>query len=287
MSSVLKKIFSREADLGPFSVRRILPQSSQRMIGPYIFLDHMGPAEFPPGKGIDVRPHPHIGLATITYLLEGSILHRDSLGSLQEILPGDINLMVAGRGIVHSERETEAVRDSPHRLNGLQIWFALPDGKEEIEPSFTHYPKEELPEIRNQVHHIRVLLGSAFGLQSPIRLLWPMLFAHVHALKDQTLALPTGVFEMGFYVLKGKVRFGEEELNAMECGIPQNPVSEIYLNADTELILMGGARFSTPRHIDWNFVSSSKERLKKAREDWENQKFPPVVDDDEAIPYPR
>ncbi len=284
VSSNLRKIFSHEADLGEFCAKRLLPQRAQRMIVPYIFLDHMGPAQFSAGQGIDVRPHPHIGLATITCLLEGSILHRDSLGCLQEIVPGDINLMVAGRGITHSERETEAIRNSSHRLDGLQLWLALPDGKEEIEPSFTHHSRQELPEISNQAHQIRVLLGSAFGLQSPIKLMWPMLFAHVH--QDQILALPTGIFELGVYVLQGKACIGEEEINPLEMGIPLENASEIRMEKGTELVILGRAVFSTPRYIDWNFVSCSKGRLKQAKEDWKSGKFPPVPGESEFIPYP-
>src|SRR5690554_2036522 len=180
----------RDTDLGGFSVRRLLPTRQHRMVGPWIFFDHMGPAEFAPGEGINVRPHPHINLATVTYLFEGEILHRDSLGSLQAIRPGDINLMVAGRGIVHSERERPEVTAVPHRLHGLQLWFALPEADEEVEPAFLHYPSADIPRVDVDGVPVRVMMGAAYGVTSSVRTYAGALYVEAHLKPGQKLVLP-------------------------------------------------------------------------------------------------
>jgi len=189
--SVMEKLLrSREKDLGGFSVRRLLPTTGQQMLGPWVFFDHMGPADFPAGRGINVRPHPHIGIATVTYLFEGEILHRDSLGNGQLITPGDINLMVAGRGITHSERERPEITEKPHRVHGLQLWLALPEEQEEIEPAFYHYPGEQIPAVDMEGVPARVIMGSAYGVTSPVKTFSETLYVEARLQPGQTLELP-------------------------------------------------------------------------------------------------
>jgi len=273
-------------DLGGFSVRRALPVAQRRMVGPWIFFDQMGPADFPAGQGIDVRPHPHVNLATVTYLFEGEILHRDSLGSLQAIRPGDINLMVAGRGIVHSEREREAVRAVPHRQHGLQLWLALPEADEEIEPAFYHYPSGEIPAVTVDGVDVRVLIGTAFGVTSPVITFADSLYVEAHLQAGQSIALPNAE-ECAVYVVQGSI-------TAAGTVVPEHAMAVfaaskgIALEAatTTRLAIIGGARMGE-RHIYWNFVSSRKARIEQACRDWQDGRFPKVPGDTvEFIPLP-
>ncbi len=276
----------RDKDLGGFSVRRLLPTAQRKMVGPWIFFDHMGPAEFPAGQGIKVRPHPHVNLATVTYLFDGEILHRDSLGSLQAIRPGDINLMVAGRGIVHSERERPEVTAAPHRLHGLQLWLALPEADEEVEPAFHHYPSADIPALQVDGVALRVMMGSAYGVTSPVRVFADTLYVEAHLQPGQTLALAEAS-ERAVYVAQGALRIAGVEVPEHAMAILR-PTPGVCVEAtrETRLALIGGEPLG-PRFIEWNFVSSRKERIEQAKQDWRERRFPAVPgDEEEFIPLP-
>lgn len=273
-------------DLGGFSVRRVLPAAERRMVGPWVFFDHMGPAEFPAGEGVNVRPHPHVNLATVTYLFEGEILHRDSLGSLQAIKPGDINLMVAGSGIVHSERERPEVRASAHALHGLQLWLALPEADEETAPGFYHYPAAAIPSLELDGVPLRVMIGSAYGLTSPVKTHAQTLYVEASLQSGQSLTLPLAP-ERAVYVAQG-------ELKARDQVIPQYTMAvfsahseiEVLATADSRIAIIGGESLGE-RHMWWNFVSSRKERIEQAKMDWQEGRFPKVPgDEEEFIPLP-
>lgn len=276
----------RERDLGGFSVRRVLPTKERPMVGPWIFFDHMGPAHFPAGDGINVRPHPHINLATVTYLFEGEILHRDSLGSVQPIRPGDINLMVAGKGIVHSERERPEVTAQTHTLHGLQLWLALPEAAEEMEPAFMHYPSASIPSIQVKGVPVRVIMGSAYGLTSPVELFSDTLYIEAHLQKGQTLTLPHAP-ERALYVAQGSLKAKDSDIPEFSMAVlgPDHDV-EVVAQAETRLAMIGGEAFSH-RHIEWNFVSSRAGRIEQAKADWKEGHFPVIPGDEEKfIPFP-
>lgn len=276
----------RDKDLGGFSVRRVLPTVERKMVGPWIFFDHMGPAVFPAGEGINVRPHPHINLATVTYLFEGEILHRDSLGSLQAIRPGDINLMVAGRGIVHSERERPEVTAVTHHLHGLQLWLALPDGDEETNPAFHHYPGAEIPALTVEGVAVRVMMGSAYGVSSPVKTFAETLYVEAHLQAGQRLELP-GAQERAVYVASGSLKAQDSVIpeHAMAVFSPE-PGVVVEAASESRIGIIGGEAMP-PRFIEWNFVSSRKERIEAAKADWEARRFPDVPgDEDEFIPLP-
>jgi redox-sensitive bicupin YhaK (pirin superfamily) len=276
----------RDTDLGGFFVRRVLPSARRRMVGPWIFFDHMGPAEFAAGKGINVRPHPHVNLATVTYLFEGEILHRDSLGSLQAIRPGDINLMVAGRGIVHSERERPEVTAVAHKLHGLQLWLALPEADEEIEPAFYHYPGTRIPAVTVGGVPVRVMIGSAYGVTSPVKTFAETLYVEARLQPGQTLLLPEAE-ERAVYVASGSLRARDDVIpeHAMAVFSPEKSVV-LEAVSESRIGIIGGERMS-PRFIEWNFVSSRKARIEQAKADWQAQRFPKVPgDEEEFIPLP-
>lgn len=276
----------RQKDLGGFSVRRVLPTIKRKMVGPWIFFDHMGPATFAAGDGINVRPHPHIGIATVTYLFEGEILHRDSLGSLQAIRPGDINLMVAGRGIVHSERERPEVTAVGHRLHGLQLWLALPADAEEMEPAFYHYPAADIPQVTVADVPVRVMMGSAFGVSSPVRTFAETLYLEAHLQAGQSLTLPM-VEQRAVYIAQGRLAAGDTLISqyAMAHFAAEPGVSLTALE-ETRLAVIGGESVGQ-RFIDWNFVSSRKQRIEQAKQDWTDRKFATVPgDEQEWIPLP-
>lgn len=280
-------IDARPRDLGGFSVRRVLPSPARRAVGPFIFLDHMGPAEFAPGSGIDVRPHPHIGLATVTYLFEGEILHRDSLGSLQAISPGAVNWMNAGSGIVHSERTAPELRERGYRLHGLQMWVALPKEAEESEPTFTHYPADVFPQTQVGDAVVRVLVGQAYGLRSPVQTHVSCLYVAVTLPAGKQLAVPEAM-ERAVYVVDGAVTCGGERAEQgrmLVFGRGTTPM--IHAETDARFVFIGGDELDAPRHLFWNFVSSSQERLERAKEDWRAGRFPLVPGDEtEFIPLP-
>jgi redox-sensitive bicupin YhaK (pirin superfamily) len=281
-------IDARPRDLGGFAVRRVLPAPARRMVGPFTFLDQMGAADFAPGQGLDVPPHPHIGLATVTYLYEGAILHRDSLGSEQVIRPGDVNWMTAGRGIVHSERTPAELRGQGGRLHGLQLWVALPTAHEEIAPSFQHHGRESLPERELGGVRVRVVAGTAYELTSPVELLSPLFHVDAVLPAGSELALPDGHEQRAVYVVDGALGCGAERAEAGRMLVFARD-ARVVLRAEvpTRLALLGGAPLDGPRYMDWNFVASSKARLAQARADWRERRFPLVPGDEhDFIPGP-
>jgi redox-sensitive bicupin YhaK (pirin superfamily) len=290
----LRVIGSRERDLGGFTVRRVLPYEGAQMVGPFIFFDHLGPADFAPGTGIDVRPHPHIALATVTYLFAGAIEHRDSLGSVQEIRPGDVNWMTAGHGIVHSERTPGAQRVDGDRIHGIQSWVALPDGDEEMEPSFIHYPASALPGIDAGASKLIVVAGVAFGRRSPVVTRWPTLYVDALMPKGATLDVPIEHTERAAYVVQGAVEIAERAVIA-EHTVTEGQLAIFDAAAhytlraleDARVVLLGGERFATPRFIWWNFVASSQERIERAKQRWAEGRFPAVPGETEFIPLPK
>jgi redox-sensitive bicupin YhaK (pirin superfamily) len=276
-------------DLGDgFVVNRILPQAGRRTIGPFVFLDYFGPADFAPGKGIDVRPHPHIGLATVTYLFEGSQIHRDSLGNVQSIEPGDVNWMTAGRGIVHSERTGPDVRARGHGMHGIQSWVGLPKADEGTAPSFQNVRADSLPAFTRDGVELRLVVGRAFGLTSPIKVFSDIFYADARITSGATLALRDDYPERAALVVEGtmKINGTPQERGAMvllEAG------EKAVLSADgpARAMLLGGAPLDGPRHVWWNFVASSRERIEQAKADWEAMRFGTIPSDDkEFIPLP-
>jgi hypothetical protein len=256
------------------------------MVGPWIFFDHMGPAEFSPGEGVDVRPHPHVNLATVTYLFAGEMLHRDSVGSYQVIRPGDINLMVAGSGIAHSERETPETHNSEHRAHGLQLWLALPEADEETEPAFHHYGSEDIPRVEVDGVPVRVMMGSAFGVTSPVRTFAETLYLEATLAAGQSLELPD-VAERAVYVVSGSLKAADSDVPEHGMAI-FSPGAGITVTAasDARIAVVGGEPLGH-RYIEWNFVSSRKERIEQAKSDWQAGRFPEIPDDhDEYIPLP-
>jgi len=273
-------------DLDGLSVSRILPNRQKRMVGPFIFLDHMGPASFAAGEGIDVRPHPHIGLATLTYLFEGSLLHRDSLGNNLEITPGDVNWMTAGRGIVHSERETLEVKAGPHTLNGLQAWVALPEQEAEIEPSFTHISRCQLPHILYAGVQMRLIAGEAFGQTSPIKTWSPMFYLDVLAKAGSQFQRPSSGQECLLYVISGSVRL-ENEIHPAGSLVLLDDELDFQAVTHCRCILLGGDAWPRVPLIEWNFVSFKRERIEQAKQQWIDQSFPCIPGDNaEFTPLP-
>jgi redox-sensitive bicupin YhaK (pirin superfamily) len=279
-------LIGKQSDIGGLTVKRFLPRREQRMVGPFIFFDEMGPAEFHSGEGINVKPHPHIGLATITYLFEGSILHRDSLGNTQEILPGDVNWMTAGIGITHSERETESVRNSNHQLHGIQTWVALPPDHEETPPEFQHVKKADLPHFNTDQLITRLIAGEVEGKKSPVNTFTPMFYLDIIARTSATVERPLPDQEAAFFVIDGSVKVGTESFGPGQFVILDDE-SEMFCNALSRIILFGGNRFEIAPFINWNFVSFSRDRIQQARDRWKLQNFPRVVDDEEEyVPLP-
>jgi len=285
--TTLQVIGARERDLGGFVVRRVLPCGDRQMVGPFIFFDHLGPTQFAPGYGVDVRPHPHIALATVTYLFAGSLEHRDSLGSVREIRPGDVNWMSAGRGIAHSERTPRAARASGEHVHGIQSWVALPDGQEDGEPTFVHYPAASLPTRAADGVDLTIIAGEAFGLRSPVVTLWPTLYVHAQFARGAALAVPAEHGERAVYVVQGELAIGEIPVSAGQLALLE-PGTSSTLRAlgDARVMLLGGEAFPTPRYIWWNFVASSQERIEHAKERWQRQQFPAVPGETEFIPLP-
>ncbi len=280
-------IVPRPRDIGGFEVRRVLPASERRSVGPFVFFDQMGPAELEPGQGIDVRPHPHIGLATVTYLFAGTIVHRDSLGTVQSIEPGEVNWMTAGRGIVHSERSDAELRKTRQKLYGIQIWVALPKQHEETEPDFAHYAAESLPLIEDDGKIVRVIAGSLFGKSSPVKTFSSLFYADAALQGDARISLGSEYEERAIYLLEGTVDIGGQSFESGRLLVFSSG-DEILVkaNATSRLLLFGGAPLDGPRHVWWNFVSSSRERMERAKDDWKAGRFAPVPGDPEFIPLP-
>jgi len=287
--SIAQLMKGHEKDLGGgFVVRRYLPAAAKQAVGPFIFFDHFGPVDVPVDADHDVRPHPHIGLATVTYLFEGAMEHRDSLGTLQRIEPGAINWMTAGRGIVHSERTPKDLVGVPHRTHGLQLWAALPVAHEEDEPSFAHTPAAAIPELEVDGAKVRVLIGSAFGRSSPVKTFSQTLYLDVSLKAGQQLGLSGLPAEAALYPVSGSVDIDG-------APVPQNTMAlldtsksqRVNAGTDAQFVIIGGEPLDGHRFLFWNFVSSSKERLIKAADDWEAQRFDKVPGETEFIPLPK
>ena len=280
-------IVPRVRDLGGFSVRRALPHGRRQMVGPFIFFDQMGPAQFMAGQGMDVRPHPHIGLATVSYLFEGSIFHRDSQGNALEIAPGAMNLMTAGRGIAHSERTPAAQRTGGQGLYGIQSWIALPRDSEEIAPDFQHFDAGVLPVVADHGVEARVIAGRAFGQTAPVASLSPWFYAEVKIAAGRSAPLDNDYEERAVYVVDGVVEIAGDSFEGPSLLIFR-PGDHITISAksDCRVMFLGGAALEGPRYIWWNFVSSSKERIETAKEDWKQGRFAAVPDESEFIPLP-
>jgi redox-sensitive bicupin YhaK (pirin superfamily) len=279
----------RRRDLGNgFSVRRVLPSAARRMVGPFIFVDHMGPVGLPAGQGLDVRPHPHVNLATVTYLFEGEILHRDTLGSEQPIRPGAVNWMTAERGIAHSERSPALERKSGPRVHGMQLWVALPTAHEEDAPSFQHHGAETIPEVGRDGARLRVIAGEAYGVRSPVAVLSPLFYVEARLEAGATLQLPDEHAGRAAYVAEGSVSsdgelHGESRLLVYRKGVP----ATLTAADESRVMLFGGGPLDGERHIWWNFVSSSLERIERAKADWRDDRFGRIPGDEiERIPLP-
>jgi redox-sensitive bicupin YhaK (pirin superfamily) len=275
-------------DLGGFQVRRAIPHINARHIGPFVFFDHMGPAKFASGEGIDVRPHPHIGLATVTYLYEGAIEHRDSLGNILTIRPGDVNWMTAGSGIAHSERSPMAERAAGHALHGIQTWVALPQSAEETDPSFHNHAASELPETHTDGVRLRLIVGEAFGMHSPVKTFSRMFYIAAEFTTGSSLILAPDYIERAIYATDSAIWVGDTEL-------PQGKLAVLPTGTDVPIraanaaraIIFGGDPLDGQRHLWWNFVSSSRDRIERAKADWAESRFPAVVGETEFIPLPK
>jgi redox-sensitive bicupin YhaK (pirin superfamily) len=279
---------ARPRDLGGFAVRRVLPSVARRLVGPFIFYDHMGPAHLPLGTGFDVRPHPHIALATVTYLFSGEIDHKDSLGSVKTIRPGDVNWMVAGHGIAHSERSSPESRRAGVHIHGIQSWVALPLEHEETDPRFEHHPSATIPKVQLPKAVLDVIAGTAYGARSPVGVLSPTLYVHARLEAGARFAIDDEHEERAIYVVEGALGcdgrvFRPGTLVVLRPGVK----AMIEADEPTRLMLVGGAKLAGERHVWWNFVSSSKERIERAKDDWRNRRFPKIPGDDvEFIPLP-
>lgn len=278
---------ARPRDIGAFAVRRTLPSMQRRMVGPFIFFDHMGPAELEPGTGMNVRPHPHISLATVTYLFDGEIFHRDSLGSAVAIQPGAVNWMTAGRGITHSERSSEERKKSGGRIHGIQAWVALPAAHEETEPAFFHHEAASIPSVPHEGGTLRVIAGKAYGVTSPVEVLSPMFYVDAKLDAGAKLALPTDYPERAAYVVEGRVKCGPEELEEGALAVFKEGMQPVLEALEPSRVMLLGGEPVGPRHIYWNFVSSSKDRIEQAKSDWKEGRFPKVPGDEiEFVPLP-
>ncbi|ODV40704.1 pirin [Cupriavidus sp. UYMMa02A] len=287
MSAIEHLLKPHVRDLGDFTVRRLLPAAATQTVGPFIFFDHMGPVAMPPGQGADVRPHPHIGLATVTYLFEGEITHRDSLGSEQVIRPGDVNWMTAGNGIVHSERSPESAREAGARLHGIQTWVALPKDHETVQPSFFHHPGATLPKIEQPGVRMTVIAGDAFGKTSPVQVFSRTLYVAIELEAGASIEIPAEHAERGIYPVDGSIALDGETLPA-EHLVVLTPGQAVTLTATapSRVMLLGGDPTDGRRFIFWNFVASSKEAIEAASQRWEDDQFPHVPGETERIPLP-
>lgn len=274
-------------DVGGFDVMRALPSAERRAVGPFVFFDQFGPLQLINGRSLEVRPHPHIGLATVTYLFAGKIMHRDSLGTVQSIQPGEVNWMTAGRGIVHSERTSQADNPPGAELFGLQTWVALPKAHEEIEPGFAHHAHAQLPEIAGEGIWSRVILGSCFGRSSPVVTYGDPVYVDCRLDAGARFSLPLEIEERGISVISGELRTDKQRF-APGTLVVFTPKAQVALTADTasRFVLIGGPKLDGPRIVWWNFVASSRERIEAAKADWRAGRFAPVPGDTEFIPLP-
>ncbi len=288
MSNISLIVPERAADIGNFMVGRLLPFRQKRSVGPFVFIDHMGPAKMGAGKNLDVLPHPHIGLSTLTFLFEGAIMHRDTIGSEIEIRPGEVNWMTAGKGVVHSERTPDYLRLAEKTLHGLQIWVALPLELEETEPSFAHIDASDIPSWESDGLSIKLIAGEALGRKSPVPVHSPLYFIEIKSMKTQTVRLGDELYgESGLYILEGVVRSEGHSFEAKQLLVAKDSkMCSFEIEAGSSVYLFGGEPFPEERYIDWNWVSSRKERLVQAREDWINGRFPLPEGESEFVPYP-
>lgn len=289
MSNIDLIIEERAASIGSFMVGRLLPFRQKRMVGPFIYIDHMGPVELSEKENFDVPPHPHIGLSTLTFLIEGNVMHRDTLGSVQEITPGSVNWMTAGKGIVHSERTPEYLRGKPVRMHGLQIWVALPKDLEEIEPNFTHVEKGDLPSWSENGLDFRLVAGEALGKKSPVPVYSKLYMIEVKCGSEpQKFNLGNKLYgEAGLYILEGSVFDGENNYASRQILVSNDgSLCELELAPNTTLYIFGGEPFPEKRHIHWNFVSSQLDRIEQARDQWKNQEFGTIEGESDFIPLP-
>ncbi len=288
MSNIQLIIEERAADIGNFLVGRLLPFRQKRAVGPFVFIDHMGPAKLSDHQNLDVGPHPHIGLSTLTYLFEGAIMHRDSIGSVMEIQPGAVNWMTAGKGVVHSERTPEYLRHSEKHLHGLQIWVALPKDLEETEPSFTHIEADAIPSWTENGVAFKLIAGEAFGRKSPVPVYSPLYFLEIKSPKATTVSIGEDLFgESALYILEGSIKDGEEEYGPKQILIAKNSeLCTFEMAENTTVYIFGGEAFPEERFIFWNFVSSRKERIEEAKEAWIQQTFPKIDGETGFVPLP-
>lgn len=280
-------IVPRTSDIGGLEVRRALPSARRRMVGPFVFLDQMGPAVLRAGTGLDVRPHPHIGLATVTYLFEGEILHRDSLGTVQPIRPGEVNWMTAGQGIAHSERTALEARTADNSLFGIQMWVALPKRDEETAPAFSHHSSGELPLIEGEGKRVRLVVGEFYDARAPVKTFSAMFYADAALEAGARLELPAEYEERAIYIAQGRIEIAGDGFEAGSL-LVLRPGDAVAVTAaePSRFVLLGGEPMDGPRHIWWNFVSSSKERIEQAKQDWRSSRFAPVPGETEFIPLP-
>jgi redox-sensitive bicupin YhaK (pirin superfamily) len=288
MSKIDLIIEERAADIGNFLVGRLLPFRQKRMVGPFIFIDHMGPAHLKAGEALDVGPHPHIGLSTLTYLFDGAILHRDSVDTTIEITPGAVNWMTAGKGIVHSERTPGHLQQKAHTLHGFQIWVALPKEKEFMEPSFQHIAAQDLPTWEKNGATFKLIAGAIEGMESPVDVQSPMYFIEIKASKEAVVSIGNQLFgEAGLYILDGAVVIDGQSFHPKQLLVAKNPqLCDFTMAAGSTVYIFGGTAFPEPRFIDWNFVASEKETLATARANWKAQTFPKIPGDNSFVPLP-
>jgi redox-sensitive bicupin YhaK (pirin superfamily) len=288
MSNIQLIIEERAADIGKFLVGRLLPFRQKRSVGPFVFIDHMGPASLDASSNFDVAPHPHIGLSTLTFLFEGSILHRDSVGSSIEINPGAVNWMTAGKGVVHSERTPERLRGRSKSIHGLQIWVALPKELEECEPSFQHVAAEEIPTFSLGTIHCKLIAGACFGHKSPVQVYSPLYFLELSSTSQETVDLGSELFgESALYILQGSIEADGEVYGTKQLLVAkENTLCSFTIKENTRLYIFGGTPFPEERFIFWNFVSSDKNRIEKAKKDWTEQTFPKIDGETEFVPLP-
>jgi hypothetical protein len=280
-------IEARKKDLGGFEVGRVLPFAQRRMVGPFIFLDHMGPADFAPGHGLDVRPHPHIGLSTVTYLFEGEIVHRDNLGFQQSIRPGEVNWMTAGKGITHSERTDQFRREIGARMHGMQAWVALPTEHEETDPGFFHHPGADMPSYEGDGLYARLIAGEAYGAKAKVQTFSPMFYVHWEMGADVKAGPPTGYEERAAYVARGSIEVDGQTIPAGSMVVFAPGHTPVVRSLEPSTVMLLGGESVGPRHIWWNFVHSSQDRIEQAKADWKAGRMSlPKGDDHEFIPLP-
>jgi hypothetical protein len=288
MSNISFIIEERPSDIGNFLVGRLLPFRQKRMVGPFIFIDHMGPVALSDHENFDIGPHPHIGLSTLTYLFEGSIMHRDSLGTEIEIKPGQVNWMTAGKGITHSERTPDYLRHSDKKMHGLQIWVALPKEEEYSEPSFYHADEKDLPDWEENGVHYKLIAGEALGKKSPVPVYSPLYLIEIKTTTKQNINIGSSLFgESGLYILEGKVETEGTVFEPKQLLVAKDAgLCEFTMHENTTVYIFGGEPFAEPRHIYWNFVATDKERIEEAKQMWADRKFPSIAGETGYIPLP-